>query len=111
MSDTTKEAIARRLKEARRLAGLSQAHVAQLIELQRPAISEIEAGNRRVSAEELARLASIYDVSVVWLLGEVEEELDLRDEKLQLAARALKKLSGDDLTRLLRILATLKEEE
>jgi len=111
MRDATKEAIARRLKEARKLSGLSQAHVAELIELQRPAISEIESGNRTVSADELARFASIYDVSVVWLLGKVEDEVDLRDEKLQLAARELKKLSGDDLTRLLRILATLKEAE
>lgn len=109
MSDTTREAIARRVREARKLSGLSQAHVAKLMDLQRPAISEIESGNRRISAEELARFSEIYDISVTWMLGEVDEELDLRDEKLQLAARELKKLSNEDLSRLLRILATLKE--
>jgi len=45
--------IAERLKEARRLAGLSQGHVARILGLHRPSVSEMEAGNRRVSAEEL----------------------------------------------------------
>ena len=47
--------IAARVKEARKLAGLSQGHVAKILGLHRPSISEIEAGNRRVSADELAR--------------------------------------------------------
>ena len=59
--------IAERLKEARKLAGVSQGHVAKILGLHRPSISEIEAGNRRVSADELARLAEIYDVGGAWL--------------------------------------------
>ena len=42
--------IAERLKAARQLAGLSQGHVAKILGMHRPSISEIEAGNRRVSA-------------------------------------------------------------
>jgi transcriptional regulator with XRE-family HTH domain len=38
--------------------------------MHRPTISEIEAGNRRVSADELKTFADIYDVTVGWLLGE-----------------------------------------
>src|ERR1700712_4493082 len=88
--------IADRLKEARKLSGLSQGHVAKIIGLHRPSITEIEAGNRRVSADELVRLAEIYDVSVAWLLGEAP--------RLQLAARELSKLKPDDLERLLKLL-------
>ena len=69
-TEATKRAIiAERLKEARKLAGISQGHVAKILGLHRPSISGMESGKRRVSAYELARLAEIYDVGVSWLLG------------------------------------------
>ena len=46
---------ASRIREARRLAGLSQGQVAKMLGLQRPSVTEIEAGNRAVAAEELAK--------------------------------------------------------
>ena len=100
--------IAERVKEARKLAGLSQGHVAKILGLHRPSISEIEAGNRRVSADELARLAEIYDVGVAWLLGEAPDTFDARDPRLELAARELTKLKPDDLERLLKLLAAMR---
>ena len=102
--------IAERLKEARKLAGVSQGHVAKILGLHRPSISEIEAGNRRVSADELARLAEIYDVGVAWLLGEVPDTLDAQDPRLELAARELTKLKPDDLDRLLKLLAAMRSD-
>jgi len=102
--------IAERLKEARKLAGISQGHVAKILGLHRPSISEIETGNRRVSAHELARFAEIYDVSVAWLLGEAPETLDAQDPRLQLAARELTKLKPDDLDRLLKLLAAMRTD-
>ena len=102
--------IALRLKEARKLAGLSQGHVAKILGMHRPSVSEMEAGNRRVSADELTRLAEIYDVSVLWLLGEAPEILDAHDPRLELAARELSKLKPDDLERLLRLLAAMRRE-
>src|SRR3984957_7832762 len=111
MSDTQtakRSLIAERLKEARKLAGLSQGHVAKMLGLHRPSVSEMEAGNRRVSADELARLAEIYVVNVAWLLGEAPETLDARDPRLELAARELSKLKPDDLERLLKVLASMR---
>ena len=113
MSDieTTKRyQIAKRLKEARQLAGISQSQVAKMLDLHRPSISEMEAGNRRTSADELARLAEIYDVSVAWLLGEAPEMLDSQDPRLGLAARELAKLKPEDLERLLKLLAAIRNE-
>src|ERR1700674_2092263 len=107
--DSAKRAqIADRLKEARKLAGLSQGHVAKMLGLHRPSVSEMEAGNRRVSADEVARLAEIYDVSVAWLLGETPETIDAQDPRLELAARELSKLKPDDLERLLKLLAAMR---
>ena len=109
--DSAKRAqIADRLKEARKLAGLSQGHVAKMLDLHRPSVTEMEAGNRRVSADEIARLAEIYDVSVAWLLGEGPEALDAQDPRLELAARELSKLKPDDLEHLLKLLAAMRSE-
>jgi hypothetical protein len=70
----------------------------------------MEAGNRRVSADELARLAGIYDVNVIWLLGEAPDTLDAQDPRLELAARELTKLKPDDLDRLLKLLAAMRTD-
>jgi transcriptional regulator with XRE-family HTH domain len=102
--------IVERLKQARKLAGLSQGHVAKMLGLHRPSVTEMESGNRRVSADELARLAEIYDVSVAWLLGEAPETIDTKDPRLELAARELSKLKSDDLDRLLKLLAAMRSD-
>lgn len=106
-----KQIIANRLREARKMAGLTQGQVAKQINLHRPTISEIEAGNRSVSAEELTQLAEIYDVSVSWLAGEGAEKLDPHDDRVQLAFRELEKLKPEDLDKLLRALAAMRGRE
>ncbi len=111
LQDTKRGLLALRLREARKMAGLSQGQVAKLLEFHRPTISEIEAGNRRVTAEELSRFAEMYDVTVSWLLGETAEQLETDDPRLQLAARELSKLKPDDLDRLLRLLASMRSSD
>jgi transcriptional regulator with XRE-family HTH domain len=100
--------IAERIRAARKMAGLSQGHVARILEMHRPSISEIEAGNRRVSADELSKLAEIFDVSVSWLVGDAPDTLETNDPRLQLAARELSKLSPTDLDRLMKLLAAMR---
>lgn len=107
-TDSKRAVIASRLREARKMAGVSQGQVARLLNMHRPTISEIEAGNRRVSAEELTKFAGIYDVTVSWLLAETAEQLETDDPRLQLAARELSKLKPDELDRLLRLLASMR---
>ncbi len=111
INDEKRQVIASRIREARRLAGLSQGQVAKMLGLQRPSVTEIEAGNRAVAAEELGKLAEIFDVSVAWLLGEGSARLDAHDDRLQLAARELQKLKPKDLDRLLTILASMRGQE
>lgn len=106
--DSKRAVIATRLREARKMAGVSQGQVAKLLGMHRPTISEIEAGNRRVSAEELSKFAEMYDVTVSWLLAETADQLEVNDPRLQLAARELSKLKPDDLDRLLRLLASMR---
>ena len=99
-----------RLRAARENAGLSQGQVAKLMNMHRPSISEMEAGNRRVSADELARLADLYDVKAAWILGESPERVATDDPRLQLAARELSKLKPEALDRLMTLIAAMKED-
>jgi transcriptional regulator with XRE-family HTH domain len=97
MTKTGLNTIGARIREARKLAGLSQNQL------------EMEAGNRRVSAEELGHLAEFLDVSVGWIVGEAPSELDADDPHVQLAARALRKLKPSDVKRLLQLFAAFKD--
>ena len=106
--DRVRTAIAGRLRVAREIAGLSQGQVAKLMTFHRPTISEAEAGRRRVSAEELAKLATIYGVTVGWLTAEDADTAKPRDARIQLAARELSKLKPADLDRVLKLLAALR---
>ena len=62
------EFTAKKLKEARMKAEITQDEAAALINVTRRAISEMEAGKRSVSAEELAQFSRIYKVDVRELL-------------------------------------------
>jgi len=107
--EPTKEAVAQRLRLAREQAGLSQGQVAKLVGMHRPTITEIEAGRRSISAQELARFAELYAVETDWLLGADDGARGLRAAKARLAARELQKLRPQDLDRLLRLIASLRK--
>ena len=62
------EFTAKKLKEARVRAGLSQDEAASLMKLNKRAISQIEAAQRNLSADELAQFSRIYEVDVRELL-------------------------------------------
>lgn len=98
--------VAGRLKAARIQAGLSQGQVAKLLNFQRPTISEIEAGRRKVSSEELVRFAEIYDVSISWLAA---GNAAVESPNVALAARELSKLKQEDLDRVLKLLQSIRE--
>src|SRR5436190_2076184 len=101
--------IAARLRGAREQAGLTQGQVARLLGLHRPSISEMEAGRRSVSAEELATLADTYGVSAAWLLD--GEAGDVSRVRYEMAARKLSSMRPEDLDQLMQLLASLKRKE
>ncbi len=112
MSDFGEERkiIASRLRLAREMAGLSQAQVAEMLGLHRPSVSEMEAGRRRVSVDELSQLTKIYSVDMEWLAGsEVISGHD--DERIRFAARQLAKLKEDDLDKVMNLLSALRPQK
>lgn len=107
MSDSFRTEIASRLQAARKQAGLTQGQVATLLGLKRPTVSEIEAGRRKVTAEELADFSRIFGVSVGWLTAQNDLAIN---PSVELAARELSKLKKEDLDAVLNLLSTLRSE-
>ncbi|VVE01080.1 hypothetical protein PAQ31011_02145 [Pandoraea aquatica] len=102
--------VSERLREAREISGLSQGQVAKRLEMHRPTISEIEAGRRKVTADEINLFAVLYDVSVEWLInGSVKDEA--ADARIVMAARELSKMSDQDLDRLMNMLRMMRKAE
>lgn len=104
MSDQTE--LHRRLRFARENSGLSQGQAARKLDMHRPTISEIEAGRRKVSADEIKEFADLYDVTLEWLLGEGSDD----DAKIALAARELADLCADDLDKVIRLLKEIRRK-
>jgi transcriptional regulator with XRE-family HTH domain len=78
--DNIYKKIGKRIKELREKAGLSQREVAIKIGIKRPTISQIENGERKISAEEILEFSNLFNVTPNNML-ELEEELEVVLEK------------------------------
>ena len=111
MIEDVKSVIASRLRAARERAGLSQGQVAKKLNKHRPTISEIEAGRRSVTAEEIGEFARLYGVETWWLTCvDPEDQLVAKNAKLQLAARDLSNMDREDLNNLISLLTAMKKD-
>lgn len=66
--------LARRLRQAREQAGVSQQGAADAIGVHRTAITQMEGGNRAVTTLELSRLATLYGRAITWFLSEQQDQ-------------------------------------
>jgi transcriptional regulator with XRE-family HTH domain len=105
MSDEARKQLAARLREAREYLGLSQEEVAQQIGMPRPAVSQMENGNRRVDAIELGKLAKLYQRPVSFFTG---EEAVGAAPQFELLRRAAADLSDKDRDEVLRFAEFLR---
>ena len=80
-----------RIKKIRETIGLSQGFISKGLEIDRSSISQIETGKRKVSAEELAGLARIFNISSDVLLG-FESEIEVILEKSKAKKKKKKEL-------------------
>lgn len=97
MENTRSELIAIRIKEARLAARLTQANVAQLMQLSRVSITIIETGKRNVTADEILILADIFGVSPMFLLGQSPDmhpgaTLEFAKSRISTAAQRSKRI-------------------
>jgi transcriptional regulator with XRE-family HTH domain len=103
-----RQALGERLKEAREYMGLKQEDVAKVLGIPRSALSNIEAGVRKVDAIELARLAKLYQRPVAWFTGEDPEATSEVAKEVAHVARAAATLSQQDRQELARFADFLK---
>jgi transcriptional regulator with XRE-family HTH domain len=74
--------ISHRIKELRESLGISQQRLAELLGVLRPTISQIENGERKISAEELIKLSEIFGISIESLLDlKKQPEVILKEGK------------------------------
>ncbi|MGA2293191.1 helix-turn-helix domain-containing protein [Bradyrhizobium sp.] len=108
-ADADRQALSERLKEAREYVGLKQDDVAKKLGIPRSALSNIEAGSRKVDAIELAQLAKLYQRPVAWFTGEdPSRATDKTLEEVAHVARAAASLSQQDRQELARFADFLK---
>ena len=102
------EQIAHRIRVARENAGLSQGQAAKQLDFQRPTISEIEAGRRKVTAAELIAMAKLYRVGFAWLACENDDDADPDRDRIQLAAREIAGLKEADFENVLQLVRSIR---
>ncbi|WP_244550036.1 helix-turn-helix domain-containing protein [Bradyrhizobium sp. cf659] len=90
-----------KLREARKYLGLKQEEVAAYLKIPRTALTDIENGQRRVEAIELARLARLYRQPMGYFTGEEDASANLPVDVAHLARRAanLSQQDRDELSR------------
>lgn len=106
--ETSPASIGERLRWAREQAGLTQTQIARMLNYHRPTISQIEAGQRVVRPDEIARFASLYGVQEGWIMhGETGIPAN-QDARVEIAARELAKLRKEDLDTILKVIKVMR---
>jgi len=110
--DEERRRLGDRLREARKYLGLKQDEVAGYLKIPRTALTDIESGQRRVEAIELARLAKLYRQPVGYFTGEDEASASLPVDVAHLArsAAALSQQDRDELGRFAEYLRSRSRE-
>jgi len=91
-----------KIKHTRERIGLSQEALAKELKISRAAISQIETGDRKISAEELVRFSEIFNVPTdvlldirkdieIFLEAAVEEKFKKQETRISVPQRNLKK--------------------
>lgn len=103
-----------RLKELRESKGLSQLEIANKINKSYQAYSHYETGKRQPDYETLKKLATLFDVSIDFLIGysptNQKQIMSLSPEKERLI-KEIQQASDDDLKEMEYILNYLKSKK
>ena len=100
-----------RIKECRKAAGMSQKYVSMTLGLAGPSISNWESGKTKPTNENLVRLASLFGVTVDYLLGidstKPQEKAPTPDDARAEAKMLLENMTDDEYERALAMLKLL----
>ena len=80
MADSFNKRLGKRIKKLREQIGLSQEGLARRLKISRVAVSQIESGQRRIRADEIAMLSKIFNITSDILLN-IEKDIAVVFEK------------------------------
>ncbi len=109
--DENRQLLGTRLKEAREYLELSQDEVARILDIPRTAVSLMEAGQRKVDAIELKKLAEIYQRLIGYFTGEAGAAIPPVPESVQHLVRTAAKLFDRDREELLQFAQFLRPRQ
>ena len=98
------KSIYEKLRTARVELGFSQGYVAECLGIGRSTMTQIELGNRKISADELEKFCKLYHLSADYLLN--SEVAD--NPKTAVFARGFDELSENDQQEILNLIALKK---
>jgi transcriptional regulator with XRE-family HTH domain len=96
-TDQDRAAFGKRLRDARISKALSQPDVAAMFDATKQSVSSWEKGRNLPTAEDVARLADEFGVSVEWLLFGVQTQalsMDLRKRLVSMDADSLRRIEN-----------------
>ncbi|MHA1876614.1 MAG: type II toxin-antitoxin system antitoxin SocA domain-containing protein [Promethearchaeota archaeon] len=71
--DTFYKSLGNKLKQLRQNVGLSQKQFSDLLNINRVAVSQIESGTRKITAEEITKIAKVFNISTDDLLNPIKK--------------------------------------
>ena len=96
--------IGERLKEARKDAGLTQEELAQKLHLSLSAIKSYEQNISAPDDETKVAIAKMFNISLDYLLGAIDEEIPLNNQKTIRLPKALTQRSIQNLREYIELL-------
>lgn len=103
-----------RIRELRKLLGLTLEKFGAPLGVGKTAISKIENGDRGVTDQMIKSICREYNVNEEWLVhgtGEMFSEVDREDQIMRWAASVLKEDSASFRKRFIAMLSSLREED
>ena len=88
-----------RIKDLRQAQHLSQEYVAKYLDMSRATYTQMENGNRKVTADDLAKLSELFSVSADSILKD-----DIVELPANMFARSFEKLSETDQAEIMNLI-------
>lgn len=104
------KSLPKKIIDLRERVDMKQAELARRLSIDKSAMSKIESGTRKVSSDELKKIAEIFDVSTDYLLGTGKKQT-AQDETHTIAAHLDKDLSDKDKQEIMSFIDYIKHRD
>ncbi len=97
------------LRQARKVSGYTQEHVAEQLDVSLSTVWQWEDGRVAPMLDRLTKLADLYGVSVDWLLARAEPPADIYEEASQTLGTIARRLPPEDIQQITDYIHFIRE--